>query len=352
MGTFSRNFWISIGCFVAAITIICFMPYWFTSRSWFDLDFKGTGPIGDTIGGIMGPFIAIIAAILTFIAFWVQYQANLMQAAQFNDQADDTAIERFENKFYNLVEIHRNNANEVKIGTSTEGRKAFISMFNELKFTYCLITDFYNKNHKKTFPKDDFSDELLYNIAYLIFFFGVGQNSSPMVKDLIDKKYHGFFLNVEEYIKKHQNLWREERKKNKTIGVNFSGGVFELDIKYMPCNGHMSKLSHYIRNLFQLIKFIDDADEQLIPYEDKYNYATTIRSQLSVHEQLLVYYNAVSVLGQPWLLDDNYLKKYCLVKSIPLPIADFYKRPNELLGMVNDRGKVLFEWGDIKERLT
>lgn len=36
-------------------------------------NYTNTGEIGDTIGGIAGPFIAMIAAYLTFIAFWVQY---------------------------------------------------------------------------------------------------------------------------------------------------------------------------------------------------------------------------------------------------------------------------------------
>ena len=45
--------------------------------------FSDTGEIGDTIGGITGPFIAIAAAGLTFIAFWVQYKANIQQRQDF-----------------------------------------------------------------------------------------------------------------------------------------------------------------------------------------------------------------------------------------------------------------------------
>ena len=97
-------------------------------------------------GNTVGPLIAWGAAILTFLAFWVQYRANIEQKEQFATQDRFTKIERFENKFYSLVEIHRNNVIELKIGETTEGRKAFISLFNELKFTYLAAISCYKSN--------------------------------------------------------------------------------------------------------------------------------------------------------------------------------------------------------------
>ncbi len=46
---------------------ICWLPYLLTQHS--IIDFTDTGQIGDTIGGIMGPFVGILAAVLTFMAF-------------------------------------------------------------------------------------------------------------------------------------------------------------------------------------------------------------------------------------------------------------------------------------------
>ena len=48
----------------------------------------------------MGPFIAIAAAGLTFIAFWVQYKANIQQR-------HDIAIERFESNLFEMIHILR-----------------------------------------------------------------------------------------------------------------------------------------------------------------------------------------------------------------------------------------------------
>lgn len=345
LDTFDTKFWISIGVFTFIIGAICFFPYWFTSFQLNDLDFRKTGEIGDTLGGIMSPFIAIAAAILTFIAFWVQYKAN-------DQQKIDLQIERFENKFYAMIEIHRNNVNELIIGKTTNGRKAFISLFNELKFTHLLVEDFYENTYKSRMPDDVISKDVRYNIAYLIFFFGVGHNSSPIIIDLIGKKYEGFFLCVEESVKRHQAEWGNHRARNEPIAISTPESFFSLDIKYKPCNGHMSKLSHYLRHLFQLVKFIDDADKSIFTDDDKYNYATTVRSQLSVHEQLLLFYNGVSILGKPWLEAPELMKKYCMVKSSPITIADFYKKPIDVLGDKNANGKPMFEWGEIQERFT
>lgn len=342
--TFDSQFYKLLIPLVFLMIFFLFFPYWFTTRSWFGIDFSTSGPIGDTIGGILGPFIAIAAAILTFFAFWVQFKAN-------EQQKTDLQIERFENKFYNLIEIHRNNVDEVIIGKSTEGRKAYLSMFNELKFTYLIISDYYKKTYRNRLPDNPISEEIIFNISYLVFFFGVGANSSKVVIDLVGEKNYSFFICVEEFIKTYKTGWKTQRRNGETIGADFGEDVFELDISYMPCDGHMSRLSHYIRNLFQIVKYIDEQDEDIIPYEKKFQYAGTLRSQLSNHEQLLLYYNAVSVLGKPWI-EDGLLEKYCIIKSLPIPLADFYKTPLSWLPEKNSFGKTMFEWSEIKSRVN
>ncbi|HQQ95751.1 MAG TPA: putative phage abortive infection protein [Cyclobacteriaceae bacterium] len=344
--TFDSTFgWIAF-LFFAIIVLFLFFPYLFTQLSCFDWGFSDKpGEIGDAIGGTLGPFVAIAAAILTFLAFWVQYKAN-------EQQKKDLEIERFESKFYSLLELHRNNVNETTIGKTTVGRKAFVSMFNELKFIFYSVEWFFRENYSKKMPDDNVPEHIRYNIAYIIFFFGIGPNSSHIVVDLIGEKYKGFFLSAEEYLKGVQKTWRSERKAKKPIAVDINGtNVFELDLRYKPCNGHMSKLSHYVRHLFQLVKYVHESDNELFSYQDKYDYIANVRSQLSTHEQLLLYYNAISVLGQPWLENPNYLKEYCVIKSIPLSLADFYQKPKSLLGDKNEHGKNLFEWDEIQQRI-
>ncbi len=97
--TFDSFFWISLLLFILFVLIICLFPILFTSYT-SKFDFTATGQIGDTIGGTMGPFIAIAAAILTFLAFWVQYKANEQQKADLKEQRDRSDVEGFENTFF------------------------------------------------------------------------------------------------------------------------------------------------------------------------------------------------------------------------------------------------------------
>lgn len=79
---------------------------------WFPMDFvvyslednfsEKTGHIGDTIGGIISPLIAIIAAILTFLAFYIQAKANRQVQEQFK-------LQQFEAQFYQMLKLHREN---------------------------------------------------------------------------------------------------------------------------------------------------------------------------------------------------------------------------------------------------
>lgn len=96
--TFDKGFWKSFGWFLLIAALICSLPWVLAKHSW--IDFTNTGEIGDTIGGIMGPFVAIAAAGLTFIAFWVQYKANIQQR-------HDIAIERFESNLFEMIHVQQ-----------------------------------------------------------------------------------------------------------------------------------------------------------------------------------------------------------------------------------------------------
>ncbi len=313
-----------------------------------DLSDKGT--IGDAFGGSLGPLVALLGAAITFLAFWVQYQANEIQKAAIKKQETDLAKERFESRFYKQLEILKSNIEEIQIGESTKGRKTFIALFSELKFIYHVVNNHYRLCYRPTF-NITLSEEAIYNVSYLIFFFGIGSNSTVLVRSFLNKELLPFFENAVIDIQNNQVQWRNERRNGNPIAVETDNNFFTLDIKYLPGNGHTSKLSHYIRHLFQTVKFVHQADGEIITPEMKYEYITVLRSQLSPHEQLFIYYNALSVLGKPWLDTPNYLRKYCLIKSSLIPLADFYKAPIDVLGDVNDDGKPLFEWTEISRRL-
>ena len=130
--TFDKSFWKSFSWFLLIAAIICCLPWIFAKHSW--IDFTNTGQIGDTIGGIMGPFVALAAAGLTFIAFWVQYKANIQQR-------HDIAIERFESNLFEMIHIQQEITNELKLvgedakgdNYSRAGRDVFQCIYEEFR---------------------------------------------------------------------------------------------------------------------------------------------------------------------------------------------------------------------------
>ncbi len=135
--TFTKDFWIYLLAFIVIIGIICFFPILFTLPG--KLDFKETGGIGDTIGGIMSPFVAIAASALTFLAFWVQYKAN-------EQQREDISLERFESNLFQLIQIQEEITNNLLFspsdgadqlyGVEFHGRTVFHALYCEKTFPY------------------------------------------------------------------------------------------------------------------------------------------------------------------------------------------------------------------------
>ena len=75
------------------------------------------------------------------------------------------------------------------------------------------------------------------------------------------------------------------------IGTN----KYDLKHVYSFGVGHLRRLGHYIRHLFQTVKFVDDQPNEIISMEDKYSYVSNLRAQLSAHEQILLFYNSPKV---------------------------------------------------------
>lgn len=330
---------VSVMLFAFGIFLIS-VPFLFTLPAWFGIDFSGTGQIGDTISGTTAPFIGFGGIILTFAAFWVQYQANI-------SQREDIRFERFENKFYEMVRLHRENVAEIAIErkTTVKSRRAFISMFREFKFCYYAIKLIYSSQKELKTIKAELSEQDFVNISYITFFMGVGDESDKLTEHLLANYETSLIVNYTEFLIKYQQSFRQDEKV--AIDVQLPDGtttVFELNIGYTPFDGHMARLGHYYRHLFQTVKYVDKQPDGLIP--NKYDYTKTLRAQLSSHEQLLLYYNALCRLGRPWI-EEGYLQNYCMVKNIPLPLADFGPDPVGILGETNAQGRQLFEWREV-----
>lgn len=298
-----------------------------------------TGPIGDTFGGMVGPLIALFAAFLTFLAFWVQFKANV-------EQKKDLQIERFENKFYELLRFHKDNISEIKIdgheGT-VEKRKAFVSMYNEFRYSFWCCKDKYDELYAKGELKNSYNDEQLLRLAYIFFLGGVGDNSDMVSKAInknpnyqLEEKLFTAVLNYFKLIKS---------KSIRPAYIDYDGYPVILRLRYLPWGGHQSRLGHYYRHLFQTVKYVDKQDADLISDEEKVDYLRMLRAQLSDYEQVLLYYNAISHFGEGWLQNDYFIK-YKMIHNIPLPLASFGITPTEKFKSELEKDSSMFEWAE------
>lgn len=322
-----------------AILLILFLPYLLTRSNFLGFDFSTTGQIGDTIGGLMGPFVAIVAAILTFMAFWVQYQAN-------EQIRKDIRIDRFETRIYELINLHKQNANELKLYDDTihrsvkTGREIFSYLFAELKDCYKKIE--YAAFNKKNIqmPKDP---ESLTIISYIIYLVGIRYGTINFLAESL--KNYLDLTNLTELVR--YLIQELEQDKLDSMATPPEESLNEFYFDYLK--GHTAELGHYYRNLYQAVSYIDSYPEHLITDGEKKNYVKTLRAQLSNHEQLLLYYNSLSPFGKPWL-DNGYLVKYKMIKNIPLPLIDFGITPqvkfaNEIVE-AEAKSENFFEWKD------
>ncbi|MEA5405273.1 hypothetical protein VB776_20215 [Arcicella sp. DC2W] len=143
---------------------------------------ESTGPLGDTLGGTLGPIVAIIAALLTYWAFMEQVKANRQQAEQFQIQFKDGNRATFENRFFELLAICNLKRNEAN--SSDQNHDFFQYALRYFEFHRKIYFYTYNCNELDYSNKESFEQQLntdlenryvffsksIYNIGYPMFF--------------------------------------------------------------------------------------------------------------------------------------------------------------------------------------
>ena len=331
--------WLSMLFF---IIIICALPSLLTLPG--ILDFTETGQIGDTIGGIMGPFIAILAALLTFIAFWAQFDAN-------RELIKENRRNHFENRFYKMLDIHLENVVDLNKHVSDVATDScfqlwcneIFNLFNYLNiqcgfggFMDYLIELYREDSTEQTFieflkkmqDSSDIHQIVIFEMTYAYFFTGYFATMK-----IGDKK-------ETQHAIKFASIFMAYIKDNNTNNIDFLKGVPKNEL-----------LGRYYRHLFQIVKFVDEQSDDLFPELDwKKEFLGILRSQMSDYEQLLLYYNSQSSIGHAWN-ELHFIEKYKLIKNIPygmikssVGISPFQMYQEEIKA-VEAKGENFFECG-------
>lgn len=150
-----------------------------------------TGVIGDTFG-IMNPFIAIAAAVITGLAFWEQYKAN-------QQLKDDNAKQQVERQFYEMLKIHRDNVAEFitrREDKEIRGQRAVKYFLKDFLKIYDKVSTVIEANQKDLDDNSKLSQDKI-ELAYLIFF--EAEDCESVIKDSHIKELLKKFKESDEY---------------------------------------------------------------------------------------------------------------------------------------------------------
>lgn len=224
--------------------------------------------------------IACIGALLTFMAFYVQYQYN-------NDQKEDLAKERFENKLFHLLDNYREICSQTSLQGVGTGKITFHYMFYEYKAIYKLIST--NPDILNQIPNSSNIDCLNY-VVFIYFINGVTATSlRAAIKDGVITE-DGNKLIQNELMTKQQisENYNPEKDKPEVDGVPYIMDYRHKHIKYF--DGHRFRLIPYVKYVSLILDFlVSESREQDIKY---------LISEQTDHEIALLYaYNAYKKYG-------------------------------------------------------
>ena len=322
---------------VILIVVSFLTPYFYTDTAIGNsISFtQKTGYTGDTLGGIMNPFIALAGAVLTFIAFYIQKIAN-------DDIKNQFKIQQFESQFYERIKLIKEEINNcnllLKDDKTLFGRQVFYELDKEIKLIYFLVNNLLNTNDVK----------IKFEISYYIFYKGRIKyfNRINHFKDKYNLKREElleielFLSSIYEYLKTNneesidlnleiildnifdvvKNGGRLDEFLDVNTNYHFAYLLLKmndnLNLNHLPFKGMETKLSLLLRQLFSLVKFVSVS--KLFDYDKKRNYLRILRSILSNYEQLHIFYNWFSNTGKSWENEENkFLTDYRMIHNLP-----------------------------------
>ena len=201
------------------------------------------GTFGDMFGAVNALFSGLAFAGLIATLLYQREELKLQrkelneQKLEFREQNKTLKRQRFENTFFNMLSLQQ----EIVANIS----------FDEVK----TIFDF--NAHTQEAQRTSYNGRTLFREMYL------------NLKVAIDTKHS------------YQGVKSAIQANNYNV------------YSYIPAT---TRFDHYFRHLYHIFKYVDTSD--LIPDDERYEYACIVRSQLSDYELVMLFYNCLSTNGK------------------------------------------------------
>jgi Putative phage abortive infection protein len=239
-------------------------------------NFEDLGPFGDFLAGSTVPLFTLVSSIGVILTLRMQQRQLEMQSQELQnsivemqetrkvmmEQGETMALQRFESTFFNMVSLH----NEiVKSLSATEYSRDRMGMGDKLR------TD------REVFP---------------------------LMLKLLKKKHDNLIIN--------HNITNQP-------------AITQIRLTYEDIfKEHEAQLGHYFRNLYRIVKFVDEAK---IDDKEKRNYIGIIKAQLSSYELAVLLYNGLSEYGVKFL---PLMRKYNLMDNLNKDLLEITIKDFEL----------------------
>ena len=245
-------------------------------------------------------FVLIIVIIVLWYFSWKWIDNNII--ADVKDQSNISAAGAFGDKFGAINSLFSGLAFGGIIFTILLQRKELRLQREELEETRDVF-----KSQNSTLENQKFENTFF---QMLNLFHSIVNSIDLKVASNVEKKGRDCFLYyVQEIQKQKAQLIRQNQIKSKPLQtLNINDYIDFYDKAYQK---YKSDLSHYFRTLYHIVKFIDSST-----IEDKRQYISIVRAQLSSYEQILLFYNCLHKNGIEKF--KPLIEKYNLLKNIDL----------------------------------
>lgn len=211
-------------------------------------------------------------------------------------QIRKTSKGEIEDRLFKLINLHKKNVEDLLIidadNINKSGQEIIMRLCNEINCIIKLIdanptlANDFNSKDKKIF-------------AYLFICHGFELANNPWFEsNYLFKKY------VKKDLIKFIALQLDKHNQDPNCYEKF----------LLSYNGFINPISRYFRQLFQIIKFIDE--QKFISKKTKYQYIKILRSSLTNREEEFIFNNSISPYGSAWI-KNKYFTKYKIIKNIP-----------------------------------
>ncbi|PJN52854.1 putative phage abortive infection protein [Paenibacillus sp. FSL H8-0317] len=234
--------------------------------------YKEFGPVGDWIGGTSTPIITLASFIILLAAFLAQKEE--LQATR-----EEMNLTRKEFKEQNKTLTRQRFEN-----TFFQMVSLHHSIVNSIEHTEI-------ESYSKSYTETQYTSKIIRGRAYI----------SNIARPLVSYEWSDT-LDLRSLKQKYNNIYQENQ----------------------------GELGHYFRNLYHIIKLIDESAElendNNSEFEERKKYIRIIRAQLSTDELLLLFYNSLTDEGSKFhaLIIKYKLLNNLSVKLVPNALRDLF----------------------------